>query len=241
MQSSPLHSPAITELHQADDPALRLWLIDLDRHATHAPMLGLTAHELQRAERLHSLLQGQRQRAARHALRLILAEALGCAPGDVKLAAGSFGKPALQGGEGPHFNLSHREHLALVGLHEHQPIGVDVEVSRPLSDLDGLLASALSADERAAAARLAPAERLAHFYGCWTRKEAVLKALGVGVAAPLPSIDVGPGPGLRHLRLDLPAGRCGAAVGSIALPEGAWGAWASSDPASVAHAHTAWG
>lgn len=237
--SHPL-SPAITALHQADDPALKLWWVDLDQHAAQVPMRGLSARELQRAERLHSPLQGQRQRAARHALRLILAQALGCAAEEVNLAAGALGKPALEGGEGPHFNISHRDHLALVGLHAFRPVGVDVEIGRGLSDLNGLVASALSPDERDAATQLAPAERLAYFYGCWTRKEAALKALGVGVAAPLPRIDVGPGPGLRQLRLNLSAGICSATVGSIALPSGAWGAWATTDTASVAHAHAAW-
>lgn len=241
MTSSAPLSPAITELHQADDPALRLWWIDLDRHAEQVPLRGLSVQELQRAERLHSPLQGQRQRAARHALRLILAQALGCAPGEVNLSSSVLGKPTLGGAPGLHFNLSHRDHLGLVGLHALQPVGVDVEVARPLNDLNGLVASALSADERHTAERLGPADRLAHFYGCWTRKEAALKALGVGVAAPLPTIDVGPGPAVGLLRLSLPAGACCVRVGSLRLPEGAWGAWATTDPASVAHAHTTWG
>ena len=35
------------------------------------------------------------------------------------------------------------------------------------------------------------------FLVCWTRKEACLKALGMGVSAQLASIDVGYGPDLR--------------------------------------------
>lgn len=234
-------STAISELRQTDEPALRLWCVELDRHADELPMQGLSAHELRRAERLHSPLQARRQRAARHALRLILAEVLNCRPDAVNLSTTTLGKPTLEDADSPHFNLSHRDHLALVAVHPFLPVGVDVELGRELSDLNGLVTSTLSPEEREAALRLAPAERLGYFYGCWTRKEAVLKALGVGMAAPLPTIDVGPGPGLRQLCLRLAAGACCARVGSLALAHGNWGAWATSDAASVAHAHAAWG
>lgn len=241
MSPSPPLSTAISELRQPDDPALRLWCVDLDRHAEELPMHGLSAPERRRAERLHSPLQARRQRAARHALRLILAEVLDCRPEAVNLSTTSLGKPTLEDADSPHFNLSHRDHLALVAVHPFRPVGVDVELGRELSDLNGLVTSTLSPDEREAALRLAPAERLAYFYACWTRKEAVLKALGVGMAAPLPSIAVGPGPGLAHLQLKLAAGSCKVTVGSVALPTTALGAWATTDAHSVASAHAAWG
>jgi 4'-phosphopantetheinyl transferase len=41
------------------------------------------------------------------------------------------------------------------------------------------------------------------FYACWTRKEAVVKALGLGLSVPLDQIEVGVHPALKMERLAL--------------------------------------
>lgn len=93
------------------------------------------------------------------------------------------GKPRLAGRpDDPGFSLTHSGGLVGVALGT-GPVGVDVERRRPLSDLDGLARHALSAAERDAA--LPGAEG---FLVTWTRKEALLKATGTGLASPMDAI-----------------------------------------------------
>lgn len=67
------------------------------------------------------------------------------------------------------------------------PVGVDVERVRLGIIDDALLGLALHPDERAAAEEAgAPG-----FFALWTRKEAVLKALGVGLALPPAALCLG--------------------------------------------------
>jgi 4'-phosphopantetheinyl transferase len=78
---------------------------------------------------------------------------------------------------------------------------VDIERMRPLPDLDDIARLTFSPEERRWLHRLAPAERLAGFFNCWTRKEAYLKALGAGLAGSPASFTVSLAPG-APARLD---------------------------------------
>ncbi|MEO8011064.1 MAG: 4'-phosphopantetheinyl transferase superfamily protein [Dokdonella sp.] len=100
----------------------------------------------------------------------------------VALARTEFGKPyAIQPGY-PQFNLSHGgQRIALAFARDHA-IGVDVEaVQRRHSSLD-LAERFFATEEAQALAALAPPERQQAFVNLWTCKEAVLKALGRGIA-----------------------------------------------------------
>jgi 4'-phosphopantetheinyl transferase len=93
-----------------------------------------------------------------------------------------------------------------------RPVGVDVERVRPLPDLDEIAARTFSPEERRRLSRLDPAERLAGFFNCWTRKEAYLKALGIGLAGSPTGFTVSLAPGaparLDHVADDPHAPQC---------------------------------
>jgi len=101
----------------------------------------------------------------------------------IELVRGEHGKPRLAWEpERLAFNLSHSGALALVAVSRGREVGVDVERERPDRDLLALAERAL-APEEAAAVRDAPAEeRSRAFHRLWTRHEARLKCLGVGLA-----------------------------------------------------------
>jgi 4'-phosphopantetheinyl transferase len=69
-------------------------------------------------------------------------------------------------------------------------LGVDVEVIRDIKDMRTVAQHSFSEDEFARWSDLDESERLAAFYRCWTRKEAVLKATGEGIAHRLKAFDV---------------------------------------------------
>ena len=95
---------------------VQLWRVDLDAYAEAAALDGLTADEHARAARFALERDGRRYLAARHALRRVLAQALGRSPEDLVIEPDELGKPHLLPHGGLHFNLSHSAHEALIGL-----------------------------------------------------------------------------------------------------------------------------
>ena len=121
------------------------------------------------------------------ATRQILAHALGVAPQEIVYAAESAGKPfvATPAGSGIEFSFSDSGDLALLAVGRHGTLGVDVEVHRPLTDLEGIAERFFATEERVALFAVPESERAAAFYRLWTRKEAYIKALGTGLGHPL--------------------------------------------------------
>jgi 4'-phosphopantetheinyl transferase len=95
------------------------------------------------------------------------------------------GKPRVPGIE---LSLSHSGDAVLVAVTPHQPIGVDVEeLAERGEDIAGVV---LAGAERAVFDALPPDRRPAALIRYWTRKEAVLKATGDGLAVPLDRVVV---------------------------------------------------
>ncbi|MET9610123.1 4'-phosphopantetheinyl transferase superfamily protein [Streptomyces sp. NPDC006512] len=98
------------------------------------------------------------------------------------------------------FSVTHTAGLGMVALSPFR-VGVDVERVRPL-DADRFDSAVLTRAERRAVYALPEGgPRALAFLRCWTRKEAVLKAVGIGIATDLTAVDTGPGglaPGTGH-------------------------------------------
>lgn len=147
------------------------------------------------------------------ALRLFLARCLDVDATAVHYQNGVHGKPRLGSGlPALEFNLSHSGELGLVAVAWNRSVGVDVEQVRDMSDALSIADTHFSAAEREVLRSLPPAERRDAFFRCWTRKEAVIKAVGEGLSRALGSFDVDLAPGSMSAltRFD---GRCGNAAG----------------------------
>jgi len=146
------------------------------------------------------------QDAARHLVgRALVRRVFGAALGLAHL--GDFartpqGKPVypegrLAGGDTIDFSISHSGDMVWAafcrGAASGIGVGIDVELARPMPDLFELAAQLHPLECAAIRAQPEP-ERAAAFYRCWTRKEAVLKALGLGLNQPLHSFQVQPEP-----------------------------------------------
>jgi 4'-phosphopantetheinyl transferase len=113
-------------------------------------------------------------------------ERLLCAYADLTtpplIERGEHGKPFAPALGDLEFNLSHAGSDVLLAFARAQPLGVDLErVDRRLAS--GPLARRFFAAEEAAALARVPAHlQQMSFMQLWTRKEAVLKALGQGLA-----------------------------------------------------------
>jgi 4'-phosphopantetheinyl transferase len=139
-------------------------------------------------------------------LRELLARYVGRAPELLEFGVGEWGKPYLLEASGCRstvaFNLSHSADYALIALARNRAVGVDVERWNVESNFDEIAETCFSGAERAELRSLAPNRRDAGFHAGWTRKEAYIKALGVGISAGLDYFDVTLGPGPSTLLTD---------------------------------------
>lgn len=123
-----------------------------------------------------------RWRACRSVLRIILGEILESPPEKLVLEIGEHGKPSLaKPHQGLHFNLSHCNDLALIALSMEGEIGVDIEPADRGNSLLGCEASFCHPEE-IAGLPLEEDRRAQALLDLWTRKEALLKALGTGMS-----------------------------------------------------------
>jgi 4'-phosphopantetheinyl transferase len=200
-------------------PGLRLWLCPLHEAPSDAQRAWLDTVELVRAARFVHDIRRRRYLAAHVALRGLLGAALGQAPHQVNIEPDANDKPQLVGHAGWQFNLSDSDDWALVGLWQGAPIGVDVEVRRTLSDARALAQRLYTAPEREAVLDAAEGpEREAAFLRVWTRKEACLKAVGLGLRLAPSSFEAGSQEGAAVARLATPAGTM--AVEVVSVPTG---------------------
>ena len=169
----------------------------------------LSDDERRRAARFRFVDDRTRFVVARGSLRAILSRYGAGPPDQLTLLTGSHGKPMLPPPSPLHFNVSHSGSVGLVAVALGREVGVDVEQIRPLRSLRAIARRFFAPAEVAALERLAPSDFVAGFYRCWTRKEAYVKARGLGLSLPLEGFEV--------------------AVGAVELASGAWLQIAESD------------
>ncbi|HUJ60959.1 MAG TPA: 4'-phosphopantetheinyl transferase superfamily protein [Kofleriaceae bacterium] len=149
--------------------------------AQDAPQDALSDDERRAAERLAAPAHRAAYLAQRALVRAIVARYTGGAPRDLVFARSPRGKPRLVG-SGLELNLSHADDVALLAI-AHVRVGVDIERLDAPIDPARLAHLVLAPDEAAQRERTA-------FLRIWTRKEACLKANGVGLLDDLTAVSV---------------------------------------------------
>ena len=125
------------------------------------------------------------------ALRSVLSEYTQIPAHDLRFALEANGKPRLVSPPAEiHFNLSHSQDMALIGVTTLAPLGVDIERLREIPDSDAIAKRFFTAGEVEAYRALPDEHRERGFMNCWTRKESVIKATGAGLSMPLDSFEV---------------------------------------------------
>jgi len=158
----------------------------------------LSESERRRAEAFRFYRDRMRFAASHALLRIVLGRYLDRRPSDIGFLKSSHGKPALLPTENPDrltFNLSESGGRVLIAVARDHAVGVDIEQVRPVPECDDIARGYFSASEQAELAALPASERVLGFFHGWTRKEAVLKAVGCGLRARLDSFGVTLTPG----------------------------------------------
>lgn len=173
-------TPARVPVALADDE-IHLWLLAADGN--------------------HQALRGDGPR-----VRGLLAAYLGCAQDAVNVGLGEHGKPYLDGLAGTRpfdFNVSHSGGALLVAIARGQELGVDIETQRRQRPVLELARRFFAADEASALARFDPMQRQMAFLRLWSCKEAVVKALGIGIGFGLARVQFGMGPAGEPVELSV--------------------------------------
>ena len=218
--------------HQLQGDVL-LWYVDLDRYAATVELEGLSASEIECAQRKVFARDRKRYLASRHALRRALGSVLGLPPARFRIRSDAWGRPMLEDVCDIDFNLSHSEQMGLIGVSRGQLIGVDIEAIRALDDSAELVRLHFTDVERGEWLD-SGSRRNRDFLSCWTRKEACLKALGVGLSGAPSAIEAGCAPRPRSVSVSVGDHRCKVAVNTVVVPGEAIAAVAFTDPDSVA-------
>jgi 4'-phosphopantetheinyl transferase len=191
------------------DDAIVYAYVSLDGRPSSDEFALLDDAEADRARRFVRARDEHRFVLAHAALRVLLAHAVEVVPERVAYEHGQNGKPFLARGLGSlQFNMSHSGEIGLVAMCRDRPLGVDVEELRELANALDIAKQNFSAAEQAALQSLPQDEQEAAFFRCWTRKEALLKAIGDGIGTGLDTFDVDLAPGSTSA-LERYAGRPG--------------------------------
>ncbi|AKS42718.1 4'-phosphopantetheinyl transferase family protein [Wenzhouxiangella marina] len=201
---------------------VHLWLTDLDELPLEAGPSGLTRKERVLKRRIQQ----------RFVLRLLLGSYLGLPGKDVQVIQSDRNdKPRLGGvheDSGLSFNVSHSDRWLAIGLVRDQEVGVDIEAEREMRRAGDLARRYFSGPDCERIDQLDEPERSSCFLNQWTAREALVKAVGCGLAGSLGKIELDCEPteirqlpedwpqAWQLLKPDWPAGL----LGHLAIPTG---------------------
>jgi 4'-phosphopantetheinyl transferase len=161
----------------------------------------LDTAERARAARFRDRAAGEVFVVSRAAQRVLAGRYLGLAPATVTIERNCqhcgdprHGRPriaAAEAGEaGLDYSVTHTGELLLLAYVTHGLVGIDVEAADRRIGTARLARYALTPAEAALVSAAPRANQAAVFCRLWTRKEALVKLTGHGLAAPLSSVDV---------------------------------------------------
>lgn len=152
----------------------------------------LNAEERKRAADYHFERDRIRFTVARGLLRCILSVYLDVTAEAIVFHYEPQGKPYVENTI-LQFNLSHSEDRILIGVGYHQPLGVDVEhMTRPIN-IPEIASRFFTGNEATQIHALEGVAQRNAFFNVWTRKEALLKALGTGLSQSLKQCEMSVG------------------------------------------------
>ena len=169
-----------SEVRKLEGNAVHLWWMWAGEGEEPGPEREwLSAAESRRSEAFRSDQDRRAFELRRGFLRALLASYTGRDPAELVLEEDEFGKPHLPS-TSLSFNVSHSGDAILVALADAREVGADVERHGHEEWLDGLAAHFFDPTEREELESTEPDRLTETFFRGWARKEALLKALGVG-------------------------------------------------------------
>ncbi len=166
---------------------IHIWriLLDPSREKTSSNRRVLSQSENRRADRYIRDIDRFRFISGRSAIRTILGQYLNIKASKIKMLTNPQGKPFLKESSNLRFNLSHSENYAVLAVTKIYPIGIDLEFTHAIKEMNTLVMQYFSTNEIEQYRSLPEDLQIKGFFNGWTAKEAFVKALGKGFSLPL--------------------------------------------------------
>jgi 4'-phosphopantetheinyl transferase len=180
---------------RSDNSAVQLWFGRLDRSPDQMELLerALSADEKRRGRHFRFAQDRERYVVGRGLLRRLLGLYLDLDPADIRFGYAGHGKPFLSEPISDHalqFNLTHSGGLLLVAITRLDTVGVDVEWHGRARDIEFVSGQFLSQFEMMQLRELPTELRAAALLRIWICKEALLKAMGLGLSFAPSQIEI---------------------------------------------------
>lgn len=122
-------------------------------------------------------------------VRQVLAKYLHVEPSHIIFSKASMGKPFIEGVD-LYFSYSYRTTFCLLAISKQREVGIDIEKIKVLQDPPTFASFSFSEEERKIIFDSPEDSFQNTLFTFWTFKEAIIKALGVGLNADLTKIDL---------------------------------------------------
>ncbi len=171
------------------------WVVPLDVSQQDYERLvaTLSPDERQRASEFRLEEPRRRFAVARGTLRRLLSGYMNASPTGIEFKVEGNQKPRLaekHDATNLRFNVSHSGSLALIGVALGCELGIDIERIRNIKNMEQLARRYFHPNEIDDLLTISTADRNDAFLQCWTAKEAILKAIGLGIQGDLASFAV---------------------------------------------------
>jgi 4'-phosphopantetheinyl transferase len=124
-------------------------------------------------------------------LKTLLAKYLNVQPEELEFKLSDQNKPILDSHPMVNFNISHSGDYILIGFANKWSVGVDIELMNTHVDLYNMIINCMSSTEVSVILNSEMPRNM--FYKYWTRKEALLKGIGIGLTDRLKDINCSDG------------------------------------------------
>ena len=167
---------------------VHVWRISISKETTNpkAYLKFLTAEEIKKAHEFYSEKNRRLFILSRGFLRKTLAQYCEVLPDQIEFSFGPFKKPQIETSPKKlEFNLAHSEDELILAVALDRKVGVDVEAIDAACSWEEICKDVFSEEEMIELMQLPEELRADAFFKGWTQKEAFIKALGLGMYAPL--------------------------------------------------------
>ena len=182
-------------MEQCSREEVHLWQATLDEKAVKLSAFEPILSHDERIRAARFVLKSHKNHfvMSRNILQNILGRYLNEDPHELLFKYGPFGKPALESsvlrGGDVRFNVAHSAGILLIAVSVGRELGVDVERIQPGFLNQRIIEQVFSEQEQVHLYGVTEALRVKRFFEGWTRKEAFLKALGVGLSVQMNRVE----------------------------------------------------
>lgn len=165
---------------------IHIWKLYISEFGEYVSLLEpiLNYEELRVASDRATEIEKKRYIIVKALVRLLLSGYTGLPPARICFTVGTFGKPvlAIAGGERLRFNITHAGDAAAVALSTDSELGVDIEQVRPEAKIVDITDYTFTEEEKAFLYGTDEKNRVHRFFSLWSKKEALIKAVGGSMA-----------------------------------------------------------